>query len=62
MIIANVNEVTIMLMNKAIRYRIYPTEQQIEFFMKSFGCCRKMWNLMLFDKIEYYKQNGRNVI
>lgn len=59
MIIANVNEVIIMLMNKAIRYRAYPTEQQKEFFMKNFGCCRKIWNLMLNDKIEYYKQNGK---
>ena len=47
-----------MLMNRAIRYRVYPTEQQKEFFMKNFGCCRKIWNLMLNDKIEYYKQNG----
>ena len=58
MIVTNMNEVIIMLMNKAIRYRVYPTEQQKEFFMKNFGCCRKIWNLMLNDKIEYYKQNG----
>ena len=24
-------------------------------FAKTFGCCRKIWNLMLNDKIEYYK-------
>ena len=48
-----------MLMNRAIRYRAYPTEQQKEFFMKNFGCCRKIWNLMLYDKIEYYKQNKK---
>ena len=59
MIIANINEVIIVLMNKAIRYRIYPTKQQKEFFMKNFGCRRKIWNLMLYDKIEYYEQNGK---
>ena len=42
-------------MNKAIKYRLYPTKEQEEMFAKTFGCCRKIWNLMLNDKIEYYK-------
>lgn len=42
-------------MNKAIKYRIYPTNEQSVFFAKTFGCCRKIYNLMLTDKIEYYK-------
>lgn len=42
-------------MNKAIKYRLYPTNKQEEIFAKTFGCCRKIWNLMLADKIEYYK-------
>ena len=46
-------------MNKAIKYRIYPTEQQKELLSKTFGCCRKVWNLMLFDKTEYYKTNKK---
>lgn len=42
-------------MNKAIKYRLYPTKEQEELFTKTFGCCRKIWNLMLADKIEHYK-------
>ncbi len=42
-------------MNKAIKYRLYPTKEQEEIFAKTFGCCRKIWNLMLTDKIEHYK-------
>ena len=42
-------------MNKAIKYRLYPTKEQEEMFAKTFGCCRKIWNLILNDKIEKYK-------
>ena len=41
--------------NKAIKYRIYPTTEQSIMFSKTFGCCRKVYNLMLSDKIEGYK-------
>ena len=41
--------------NKAIKYRLYPTKEQEIFFLKSFGCCRKIWNLMLADKIKSYE-------
>lgn len=46
-------------MNKAIRYRIYPNEQQKELFAKTFGCCRKVYNLMLADKIKSYEETGK---
>lgn len=42
-------------MNKAIKYRLYPTKEQAILFSKTFGCCRKVYNLMLADKIESYK-------
>ena len=42
-------------MNKAIKYRLYPTKEQEDMFAKTFGCCRKIWNLMLNDKIEHYR-------
>ena len=45
-------------MNKAIKYRIYPTPEQIVLIFKTFGCCRKVWNLMLADKIAFYKQTS----
>ena len=42
-------------MNKAIKYRLYPTMEQAVMFAKTFGCCRKVYNLMLTDKIACYK-------
>lgn len=49
-------------MNKAIKYRLYPTNKQEELFVKTFGCCRKIWNLMLADKIEHYKATKEMLI
>lgn len=46
-------------MNKAIKYRVYPTTEQRILFAKTFGCCRKVYNLMLSDKIEGYKATGK---
>ncbi len=46
-------------MNKAIKYRVYPTTEQSVMFAKTFGCCRKVYNLMLSDKIESYKSTGK---
>lgn len=45
--------------NKAIKYRVYPTTEQEIMFAKTFGCCRKVYNLMLSDKIEGYQSTGR---
>lgn len=44
-------------MNKAIKYRLYPTSEQEVMFVKTFGCCRKVYNLMLEDKIVSYQNN-----
>ena len=45
-------------MNRAIKYRIYPNDDQRELMMKTFGCCRKVWNLMLADRETAYKHDG----
>lgn len=45
--------------NRAIKYRVYPTRKQSILFAKTFGCCRKVYNLMLSDKIEGYKITGK---
>ena len=45
--------------NKAIKYRIYPTTEQRTMFAKTFGCCRKIYNLMLADKIIGYEETGK---
>lgn len=47
--------------NRAIEYRAYPTTEQSVMFAKTFGCCRKVYNLMLSDKIESYKSTGKFV-
>ena len=44
--------------NRAFKYRIYPTAEQAVLFAKTFGCCRKVYNLMLADKISSYKKTG----
>lgn len=40
---------------KAYKVRLYPNEDQQVFFAKSFGCTRFIWNKMLGDKIDHYK-------
>lgn len=45
-------------MLKAYKYRIYPNYEQKEYLAKTFGCTRFIYNKMLNDKIEYYKQTG----
>ena len=47
--------------NRAIKYRAYPTTEQSVMFAKTFGCCRKVYNLMLSYKIESYKSTGKFV-
>ncbi|OTO39958.1 helix-turn-helix domain-containing protein, partial [Enterococcus faecium] len=41
---------------KACKFRIYPTEEQEIFFAKSFGCVRKVYNLMLDDRKKAYEE------
>ena len=45
-------------MLKAYKYRIYPNSEQKEYLAKTFGCSRFIYNKMLADKIEYYKETG----
>ena len=46
-------------MNKAYKFRIYPHTKQREMFAKTFGCARFIYNKMLEDKINYYKECGK---
>ena len=43
--------------NVAYKFRIYPNKEQQILIIRTFGCCRKVWNLMLDDKKEYYEKN-----
>lgn len=45
---------------KAYKFRIYPTEEQKIFFGKSFGCVRKVYNLMLNDRKKAYEEVKNN--
>lgn len=48
-------------MNKAFKYRLYPTKEQQELFAKTFGCVRFIYNKMLSDKMEYYKETKQEL-
>ena len=47
--------------NKALKIRIYPDNEQHILISKTFGCARKIFNLMLADKIAYYQQTGEQL-
>ncbi len=50
-----------MIMLKAYKYRLYPNNKQINMIERTFGCARKVWNLMLADKIAYYNETGKSL-
>lgn len=43
-------------MLKAYKYRLYPTKEQQEFFAKSFGSVRFIYNQMLANRMELYEK------
>lgn len=45
----------------AYKYRLYPNKEQQEYFAKCFGCVRFVYNRMLSDKIEYYKETKQKL-
>ena len=44
---------------KTYRFRLYPNKRQKQQLARTFGCCRFLYNRMLADKIEAYRQTGR---
>lgn len=46
---------------KAYKFRLYPNEEQEQFFAKTFGCSRAIWNMMLVDKIKHYEETGETL-
>lgn len=48
--------------NISYKYRIYPTNEQEILLAKTFGCCRKIWNLMLADRKTHYQEFGKNLM
>ena len=47
--------------HKSYKFRLYPTEEQMMMFEKTFGCSRAIWNMMLADKIQHYKETGKSL-
>lgn len=47
--------------NKAYKFRLYPTKEQEIMFVKTFGCVRFIYNKMLADKIEFYKETKQKL-
>ena len=45
-------------MNKAYKYRLYPTVEQIIYLIKTFGCCRFVFNTALNWRILAYNADG----
>ena len=49
-------------LNKGYKFKIKPNNEQKEFFLKSFGCSRKVYNLYVEELYEYLEnsnyQNG----
>lgn len=45
-------------LNRAIKYRAYPTSEQQVLFTKTFGCVRFIWNHMLIDAQQFLDEAG----
>ena len=47
------------IIQKSYKFRIYPTLEQIIFFSKTFGCVRKVYNLIILikDILNYLNSN-----
>lgn len=46
----------VMKQQKALRFRLYPNEEQRIYFAKSFGCCRYIYNIYLAMKQDVYQK------
>lgn len=48
-------------MNKAYKYRIYPTKEQQTLLAKTFGCCRFVYNQALNWRVAAYRADGTSI-
>ena len=48
-------------MLKGYKYRIYPNEEQVIQIEKTFGCCRFVYNQLLSNKIDLYKNEQKSM-
>lgn len=54
-------EVIVVKQNISYKFRLYPNKEQEIMFNKTFGCVRFIYNKMLSDKIEYYKESKKKL-
>ena len=47
-------------MQKAYRYRLYPTDEQTQMMTRIIGCCRFVWNRLLEYCSKSYKRRGES--
>ena len=47
------------MLNKAYKYRIYPNQEQKEYFAKCFGCARFVYNQLLKRSISLYRETKK---
>lgn len=48
-------------MNKAFKFRMYPNKEQSVMIAKTCGCARFIYNRMLSDREEHYKETGKSL-
>ena len=51
-----------MKLNKTFKFRLYPNHIQMTLLVKTFGCCRFVYNKMLEDKIKHYQETKENLL
>ncbi|NEO90523.1 MAG: IS200/IS605 family element transposase accessory protein TnpB [Moorea sp. SIO3G5] len=47
--------------HRAVKVRIYPTQEQVQILAQHFGCARWWWNYALNQCIETYKETGKGL-
>ena len=51
----------LMIINRAYKIRLYPTKGQRTFFNKTFGCCRSVYNTLLYDRNQFIKEKDNKL-
>ena len=49
------------VVNKAYKFRIYPSRKQEVFFAKHFGCTRFIYNYLLGVRRDAYQKEGKSI-
>ena len=47
-------------MEYSYKFRLYPNREQETQMLRTFGCCRFVFNHYLADRIETYKETGKS--